>query len=62
MRPCDCKDQFSIDKLKEVGIKVNGISLTLWSNKVVIESPQYTIKIPSSVFKHFSEWYSEDQL
>ncbi|MBN2266908.1 MAG: hypothetical protein JW725_01020 [Candidatus Babeliaceae bacterium] len=62
MRPCDCKDQYTVDKKLDVsGIGFNGDSITVRPSVVILHIGQCELKIPQSLFKRFAEWYLEDQ-
>jgi hypothetical protein len=61
LRPCDCKDQITANKLNEQGIGHNDQSITLKPSVVVLKMGHTEIKIPQSTFKMFAEWYLEEQ-
>jgi hypothetical protein len=61
LRPCDCKDRFSAEKLNEQGIGINDDSLTVEPNVVVLKMGNTTMRIPMSRFKTFAEWYLAEQ-
>jgi len=62
MKPCDCIDQYTIDnQLKENGIKINGTTLYLWKDKVVLETNSYSVKFERAIFNRLVQWYLEDQ-
>jgi len=61
MKPCDCIDQYTIDnQLKENGIKINGTTLYLWKDKVVLETNSYSVKFERAIFNRLVQWYLED--
>ena len=61
MKPCDCKDQYSADKISEQGIGYNDYSLHVIPNSVFLRIGPCTVKIPQRIFKRFSEWYLQEQ-
>ena len=61
MRPCDCLDMETAKKLDLIGTAHNGYKIELHPQSVIITYTNYSIKIPQIVFKHFSNWYLEDQ-
>jgi len=62
MRPCDCKDQYSVEnELNEAGIAFNDQSITVQPSIVILKIGACTIKIYQDTFKKFAEWYLEDQ-
>lgn len=62
LRPCDCIDQYTTDKLNEQGIKRGDVGMLLQPNSVIIDiGLTTTVKIPMSTFKMFAEWFLEEQ-
>ena len=62
MRPCDCKDQYSVEhKLREAGIGLNNNSITVKPCNVILNVGPVELRIPQRLFKIFAEWYLEDQ-
>lgn len=62
MKPCNCKDQYSVDKnLRESGITYNDRSIMVEPTAVVLTVGSCKLKIPMNTFKAFAEWYLEDQ-
>lgn len=61
IRPCDCKDQFTANKLEDQGIKFNDDSIHIEPNSVILTRGHTTIRIPMSLFKKFAEWYLTEQ-
>ena len=62
MRPCDCKDQHTVDnELNEQGISYNDASIEVRPLSVVLCISPCTMKIPQVKFKRFAEWYLADQ-
>lgn len=62
MKPCDCKDQYTIEKELYVnGISFNDNSIEITGGPVVLTIGPCTVKIPRNHFKSFAEWYLEDQ-
>ena len=63
MKPCDCKDQFTVEKkLDAAGIAFNGDSISVRPNNVILRIGRCEIKIPQHLFKRFAEWYLTDQV
>ena len=62
LKPCDCVDQYSADKLNEQGIGFNKNNIIVAPNSVVLTMEHTTIKIPMNLFKKFAEWYLTDQV
>ena len=60
MKPCDYKDQYSIDKYIS-GISYNGRSITVRPPNVVLNIDCCKLTIPMHLFKRFAEWYLEDE-
>jgi hypothetical protein len=61
LKPCDCKDILTANKLNEQGISQNGDSIVIEPSVVVLTMGHTTMRIPMSRFKTFAEWYLEDQ-
>jgi hypothetical protein len=62
MKPCDCKDIFTvINELNEGGITINSFGLKLCPNHVFVSTSDCTLILPQNIFKRFAEWYLEDQ-
>ena len=61
MRPCDCPDWSTTQKLNEQGLRFNEWSIVVQPNSVIIENTTTTMRIPMNRFKAFAEWYLEDQ-
>lgn len=61
LRPCDCVDQRTVEKLNEQGIGHNDESITVEPNSVVLRMGNTSIKIWMKRFKMFAEWYLEPQ-
>lgn len=61
LKPCDCIDQFTANKLNEQGIGFNNRSIKIEPNSVILTIDSTTIKIPMQLFKKFAEWYLEPQ-
>ena len=61
LKPCDCKDLYTVKKLNEQGIGHNDHSIMVKPNSVVLTMGHTTIKIPQSMFKMFAEWYLKSQ-
>lgn len=61
LRPCDCKDEVTAQKLNEQGIAHNDESIKVEYGGVVLSMGHTTIKISLNRFKMFSEWFLEEQ-
>lgn len=61
IKPCDCKDLLTANKLKEQGISWNDQSIMVEPSVVVLKMGHTTIRIPQSTFKLFAEWYLTEQ-
>jgi len=61
LKPCDCKDLLTANKLNEQGISQNGDSIVIEPSVVVLTMGHTTVRIPMSRFKLFAEWYLEEQ-
>lgn len=61
LKPCDCKDIKTINKLKEQGIGHNDQSILVEPNVVVLTMGHTTVKISMERFKMFAKWYLEEQ-
>lgn len=57
IRPCDCKDQATVNLLPEQGIGHNDESITVEPNSVVLRMGHTTVRISMARFKMFAEWY-----
>jgi len=61
LRPCDCIDEYTAQKLNEQGIGHNDQSITVTNGRVVLEMGHTTIKVGRRRFKQFAEWFLEEQ-
>jgi hypothetical protein len=61
LKPADCKDMATANKLNEQGIGRNEDSIIIEPNLVILKMGHTSIKIPMSTFKLFSEWYLTEQ-
>lgn len=61
LRPCDCKDQYTADRLQEQGIGVNDQSITVEPAVVVLKMGHTTVRIPMKRFQMFAEWFLDAQ-
>jgi hypothetical protein len=61
LRPCDCKDIESVNKLTYSRIGHNENNITVEPNKVIMTIGHTTIRISQKTFKIFAEWYLEKQ-
>lgn len=61
IKPCDCKDIATANKLNEQGIGHNNQSIMLEPNVVILTMDHTTIRIPMQTFKIFAQWYLEPQ-
>lgn len=61
LRPCDCHDQYTANKLDHQGYGMNDDSITVEPTMVVLKYQSTTIRIPQHLFKRFAEWYLEPQ-
>lgn len=61
LRPCDCPDWYTAQKLNEQGIGHNDESITVEPNVVVLKMGHTTVRIPMQRFKLFAEWYLAEQ-
>ena len=61
LKPCDCVDRETADKLNEQGIGINDQSILVKPNFVLLTMGHTTVKIPMHSFKMFAEWYLEEQ-
>ena len=61
IKPADCKDITTANKLTEQGIARNEDSITVEPNVVILKMGHTSIRIPMSTFKLFSEWYLTEQ-
>lgn len=61
MKPCDCYDSVTAGKLREQGVGHNEWSIIVKPTAVLISNSTTELRIPQRRFKHFAEWYLEDQ-
>ena len=61
MKPCDCKDEMDVAKLKEQGISFNENSIIVKPNVVVLSNGSYNVKINQALFEKYARWYLEEQ-
>ena len=61
MKPCDCKDEMDVAKLKEQGISFNENSIRVKPCVVILSNGSYTIKIQQTLFEKYARWYLEEQ-
>jgi hypothetical protein len=61
MRPCDCVDKRSVDKLDGQFIVYNDKCIEVRPPNVILTVGACAVRIPMSVFKRFATWYLEDQ-
>lgn len=61
LKPADCIDTRSVNKLKEQGIGHNDESISVQPNVVILTMGHTTVKIPMNRFRMFAEWYMEEQ-
>jgi len=61
LRPCDCRDIITANKLEEQGISINEDSIFVQPNVVVLTMGHTIIEIPMNRFKLFAEWYLTEQ-
>jgi hypothetical protein len=62
MKPCDCKDMFTvINQLPESGIVIGRHAISVAPSSVYLETGNVRVILPQSIFKRFAEWYLEDQ-
>ncbi len=61
IKPCDCKDMATANKLKEKGIGHNDDSISIEPNSVILKMGNTTIRIPMVRFELFAKWYLEEQ-
>lgn len=61
IRPCDCKDVDTAQRMEEQGISMNEDSLMVEPNVVKLTISHTTIRIPMQRFKIFAEWYLREQ-
>jgi hypothetical protein len=47
--------------MREQGLQINSVSISISPPNVAIETPHFRVKIPMTIFKRFAEWYLEDQ-
>lgn len=61
MKPCDCKDMLDTAELNEQGLSINNYRIEVSPMAVIIETTNFSWRLPQSIFKRFAEWYLEDQ-
>ena len=61
LRPCDCIDQYTANKLNEQGISHNEQSIVVEPGVVVLTMEHTTVRIPMGRFKMFAQWYLAEQ-
>lgn len=61
LRPCDCKDRDTSQRLETQGIGHNDESITVLPNYVELRMGHTTVKIGMERFKMFAEWYLSPQ-
>ena len=61
LRPCDCKDIVTAQRLETQGIGLNEDSIKVIPNYVELTMGHTTIKIGMDKFKMFAQWYLEPQ-
>lgn len=61
LRPCDCQDMQTAEKLQEQGIGHNDESIRIEPSQVILTMGHTTIKMSMKRFKMFAEWYLEEQ-
>jgi len=61
MKPCDCYDSITADKLHTQGITYNEWSILVKPLSVLISNNTTELRIPQKRFKAFAEWYLKDQ-
>lgn len=62
LRPADCFDQATANKLETQGIKFNNYAISVKPSFVVLEiGYNTTVNIPMTVFERFAKWYLEKQ-
>lgn len=61
MKPCDCHDQVTANKLQFQGVGYNDNSIELRPSTVVLKIDNTTIRINQRLFEKFARWYLEDQ-
>jgi len=61
LKPCDCHDQVTADKLNEQGIQHNDQGIFIKPGVVILEMGHTSIKINMKRFEMFARWYLEEQ-
>ena len=62
MKPCDCHDQYTVNKeLKEQGLTVGVGTIEVEPGSVILTLGSCKLRIAQGTFKRFAEWYLEDQ-
>lgn len=62
LRPADCFDQATANKLETQGIKFTNYSINVTPSVVVLEiGRNTTVNIPMTVFERFAKWYLAEQ-
>ena len=61
LRPADCIDEYSAQKLNEQGIGHNNESIKITDGHVILELNNVIIKIGRKRFMMFAEWFLEEQ-
>jgi hypothetical protein len=61
LKPCECHDQITADKLTSQGIRFNDQGISIHPNYVLLEMGHTTVKISMQRFKMFAEWYLKPQ-
>lgn len=62
LKPCDCKDMYTANKLNDQGIKYNEDSISLQPNLVLLKIGHTAITIPMKRFQQFAEWFLTEQI
>ncbi len=61
LRPCDCHDQATANKLDTQGVGHNADSIRIEPSVAILTMGNTTIRIPMHRFKMFAEWYLTPQ-
>lgn len=61
IRPCDCKDQHTTDKLMITGFSTNNNGISVGYGKVTLKFTSGEITYSVHQFKKFAEWFLEEQ-
>lgn len=61
IRPCDCKDMDTANRMESNGISLNDDSITVEPSVVVLKMGHTTVRIPMKKFQTFAEWFLEPQ-